>query len=217
MDSGGVMKLDESLSAGATALGLALETDRLCLLLDYVDLLQKWNRVYNLTAIRAPREMVTHHLLDSLAVLPYVEGSRLLDVGSGAGLPGLVLAVARDDLHCTLLDSRGKKTRFLTQAVIELKLANVEVVHSRVEEYRPGALFDCIISRAFSDLSAFVEVAAPMLGPRGRLLAMKGAKPGEKTKALASGLVARTQRLVIPGVEAERHLVIIEASERAGR
>lgn len=201
------------LAAGIDALGLSATADQQQCLLDYLDMLVKWNRVYNLTAICKPARMVTHHLLDSLAVLPHVHGARLLDVGSGAGLPGVVLAAVRPDLHCTLLDSNGKKTRFLTQAAIALKLANVEVVHTRVEEYRPAMLFDSIVSRAFSDLSAFMTVAAPLLAPGGRLLAMKGARAAEELRTAAAGWRVTLHVLAVPGLDAARELVVAERAD----
>lgn len=198
------------LAAGVSALGLRLSEDRQRLLIRYLRLLEKWNRAFNLTSIHDLPQMVTHHLLDSLSVLPFVEGERLLDVGSGAGLPGVALAVAQPELRCVLLDSRGKKTRFLTQAVIELKLANVEVVQARVEQYRPEVRFDTIVTRAFSDLWEFRAGAGPLLAEGGRLLAMKGVWPAVELEALrAEGIPFEVYRLRIPHLDAERHLVVI--------
>lgn len=200
----------DQLAAGTAALQIALPAVAVDQLVDYVALLGKWNKVYNLTAIREPRQMVNQHLFDSLAVLPYVRGPRLLDVGSGAGLPGLVLGIANPELHCTLLDSSGKKTRFLTQAVIELKLTNIEVVQSRIEDYRPAMLFDDIVSRAFADLTTFVSLAAPLLAEGGRLLAMKGARAAREVEAMPEGWRVATHSLSVPQLDATRELVIAE-------
>lgn len=204
------LAIAENLATGVKALGLVLDAPRMRLLLEYLRLLTKWNRAYNLTAIRDPWAMVTQHLLDSLAVLPHVpdkQKGRLLDVGSGAGLPGLVLAIAKPDLHCTLLDSNGKKTRFLTQAKIELKLLNVEVAQARAESYKTAQPFDCIISRAFGDLAELVGQTRHLLAPGGRWLAMKGALPEAELAALPAGVHAHVHRLLVPSLNAERHLV----------
>jgi 16S rRNA (guanine527-N7)-methyltransferase len=180
-------------------------------LLAFIDLLEKWNRSFNLTAVEGPAAMVSHHLLDSLSILPFLAGDYLLDVGSGAGLPGLPLAIALPRSHFVLLDSNGKKTRFMQQALLELKLPNVSVVKSRIEEYRPDRAFDTVISRAFSSLVEFVGVSRAACGPRTRLLAMKGLYPGEELKELAeSGYSTEITRLNVPGLAAERHLVSLE-------
>ena len=179
--------------------------------LDYLELLQRWNRISNLTAIRAPADMVVRHLLDSLAVHPYVRGGRLLDVGSGAGLPGIPLALADPARTVVLVDSNGKKARFLRQAVLELALANVAVVHARAEEFRPSAPFDTVIARAFADLPALVRIARPLLAPAGRVLAMKGREPTAELQRLAAeGVAWRCHRLDVPGLAAERHVIILE-------
>ena len=201
----------EELAAGVAALGISIPEGQQRTLIQYLQLLAKWNRTYNLTAIREPAQMVTHHLLDSLAVLPYVKGPRLLDVGSGAGLPGLVLAIADSQLHCVLLDSRGKKTRFLTQAVVELKLSNVKVIQARVESYQPEHAFDTIVSRACASLAAFEAATSRLLVPGGRLLAMKGTHPGAEIDALQHPERTIVHRLAVPGLNAERHLVVIES------
>ena len=181
----------------------------------YLALLDKWNRTHNLTAIRDERRMVSHHLLDSLSVLPRLpqrRALRLLDVGSGGGLPGIPLAVARPEWRVTLLDSNQKKCAFLRQAAAELGLGNVEVVASRAEAYAPAQGFDVVIARALSEIAGFVEAARHLLAPDGRLVAMKA---GDLERELAqlpkSVRLDRIERLVVPGVEGERHLVIIEA------
>ena len=183
----------------------------------YLALLAKWNRTYNLTAIRERERMVTHHLLDSLAVLPHLEALNaaksvaLLDVGSGAGLPAIPLAIARPAWRVVALDSNHKKGAFIQQAVSELALANVEAVVARVEDYRPTASFDVVISRAFSDLATFAESSARHLAPGGRLIAMKGVRPDEEIARLprAFRLVATTP-VAVPGIDAARHLVVME-------
>lgn len=178
----------------------------------YVDLLGRWNRRFSLTAARDERTVVTRHVLDSLAVLAFIDADPVLDLGSGAGLPGLVLAVARPQHRFVLLDSVLRKTRFLEQARIELALANVEVVRARAEQWRPPQPFPLIVSRAFASLADFLTAASHLLAPRGRLLAMKGRLPVAELDALvARGLACRTHALRVPGLAAERHLVVIEA------
>ncbi|RME32397.1 MAG: 16S rRNA (guanine(527)-N(7))-methyltransferase RsmG [Gammaproteobacteria bacterium] len=170
------------LLAGAVAAeGLAVPPERQRLLLDYLALLRRWNRAYNLTAITDPGEMVRRHLLESLRLLPLIEGGRVLDVGSGAGVPGMVLAIADPQRAYTLLDARGKRTRFLTQVKLELGLKNVTVVRARVERYRPGAPFDTLLARAFASLPALLRLCRPLLPAGGLLLAMTG--PGAATGA----------------------------------
>ena len=206
------MDLDEGLAALAAA-GIALPPAVRDPLDRYLALLAKWNRTYNLTAIRDPEQMVTHHVLDALAVLPHLPETqrlRVLDVGSGGGVPGLPLAIARPGWSVVLLDSNHKKGAFLQQAAIELALTNVEVVTARVEHYVPAAPFDVVISRAFSDLAAFAEVSARHLAPGGRLFAMKGVHPGEEIAQLPEGMrVIAAPALAVPGLDAQRHLVVM--------
>ncbi len=178
------MSIEAQLTAGVAALGLALPDGAEARLLAYLALLDKWNRVYNLTAVRDAERMVSHHLLDSLAAVPYFKGEAVLDVGSGGGLPGIPLAIARPELQVTLIDSIAKKTAFLLQAKAELGLGNVSVVTSRVEDFRPEAQFDVITSRAFSDLKEFVTLTRHLLKPGGRWLAMKGLMPHEEIATL---------------------------------
>jgi 16S rRNA (guanine527-N7)-methyltransferase len=185
-------------------------------LLLYVELLAKWNRTYNLTAIREPERMVTHHVLDALAVLPHLSAAtaraelRVLDVGSGGGVPALPLAIARPSWRVVALDSSHKKGAFLQQAVIELSLPNAEAAISRVEDYAPSALFDVVISRAFSDLATFAETSARHLAPGGRLVAMKGVFPDEEVALLPPAFrVVAAPALTVPGLDAERHLVVM--------
>lgn len=201
---------DQQLASGLSALGLDLPADAQAKLLAYRDLLLKWNRTYNLTALRDPEQAISHHLLDSLAILPWVGGESLLDVGSGGGLPGIPLAIARPDLQVTLVDAVQKKATFLQQAAIELALPNVRAIHARVEEL--SGQFAQITSRAFSELAEFVRLTRHLLAPGGAWLAMKGVKPGGEIAALPSGVVvAAVEPLVVPGVQAERHLIILKA------
>lgn len=169
--------------------------------------LSKWNAAYNLTAIRDPVQMVTHHLLDSLSVLPYLHGECCLDIGTGAGLPGLVLALARPQTRWTLLDSKSKKIRFLQHIVLELKPANVELVTGRAEHYEPSRRFSTIISRAFGSLADFQRITAHLNAKDGHLLAMKGTWPGHELAELVD-VKPEVVKLQVPGLESERHLVI---------
>lgn len=203
------MNLRAELEAGLARLGLCLDAPRVAALLAYLDLIVKWNRVYNLTAITEPQRMLSHHLLDSLAVLPHIDAGRLLDVGSGAGLPGIPLALARPALEVTLLEASQKKAAFLQQAAIELKLDNVEAVHARAEDYRPHAPFPRIIARACSELKDFVRLTAHLLAEGGRWLAMKGLYPQAEIERLEGARVIEVVRLTVPGLAAERHLVIM--------
>jgi 16S rRNA (guanine527-N7)-methyltransferase len=177
-------------------------------LLDYLAELEKWNAAYNLTAIRDPREMVTRHLLDSLVLCPYVKGP-LLDVGSGAGLPGIPLAIVLPQLRVTVLDSNGKKVRFLRHAVRALKLGNVEVVEARVEDYRPERLFAGVTSRAFAALGDFFRLTAHLLAADGQWLAMKGKLDDSETQDLPAGVgIVDTKPLTVPGLAEARHLIV---------
>jgi 16S rRNA (guanine527-N7)-methyltransferase len=199
------------LAPGLKALGATLPVGSDARLLAYVDLLVRWNQAYNLTAIRDPQEMLTKHVLDSLTVLPFVAANPCADVGTGAGLPGIPLAIARPEIHFTLLDSNGKKTRFVTQAVAELKLSNVEVVQARSEAWQPAAPFPQVLSRAFASLADFAKLAGGLAAPGGRLLAMKGARPDEEIAALPEGFrLVAVRSLKVPGLDAERCLVELE-------
>lgn len=202
------------LKQGAEALALDLSEEQLLRLQDYLALLVKWNRAFNLTAIRDAAHMVSYHLLDSLALRPYVcSGLRLLDVGSGGGLPGVPIAIACPTLQVVLLDANEKKTTFLRQVAIELKLQNVQIVTARVEQYQIEEGFDCITTRAFSRLAEFVQLTRPLLAHGGEWLAMKGAYPQDEIAALPSW-VHRIDvlRLTVPGLMAERHLVRMHAA-----
>jgi len=208
------MTVEQQLKAGIAALGLALPEGAEAKLLAYLALLEKWNRVYNLTAVRDAERMVSHHLLDSLAAVPFFQGETVLDVGSGGGLPGIPLAIARPELQVTLIDSIAKKTAFLLQAKAELGLNNLNVVTGRVEDFRPESGFDVITSRAFSDLKEFVALTRHLLKPAGRWLAMKGLYPNEEIAQLPADVkVSADHALVVPGLEASRHLIVLEPVE----
>lgn len=213
------MTVEQQLMAGIAALGLTLPEGAEAKLLAYLALLEKWNRVHNLTAVRGAERMVSHHLLDSLAAVPFFQGGcpdliRVLDVGSGGGLPGIPLAIARPELQVTLIDSVAKKTAFMLQAKAELGLNNVNVVTGRVEDFRPGTRFDVITSRAFSDLKEFVTLTRHLLEPAGRWLAMKGLMPHEEIAYMPDWVkVSANHALVVPGLEASRHLIVLEPVE----
>mgnify|MGYP001268688998 CR=1 FL=1 len=202
-----------ALERAAAALQVEIAAQQAATLERYLDLLEKWNRVYNLTAIRERGRMVTHHLLDSLSVLPHLRGPRVLDVGSGAGLPGIPIAIARPALRVTLLEPNQKKSAFLTQTVGELKLANATVVAERVESWRAVERFDTIVSRAFADLGEFVASAGRLLAPQGVIAAMKGVHPFEEIERLPQGYrLLEVVRLAVPGLDAERHLALVGAA-----
>lgn len=210
------------LADGTAALDLSISESNQGRLLQYLALIQKWNKVHNLTAVRNPEAMLALHVLDSLAVLPHISGPRIADVGSGAGIPGIPLALARPEWHVTLFESNHKKAVFLQQARIELGLDNVEVLAERAESIRSNTGFNTVISRAFSDLADFVKLAGHLCAPGeeqgtdcGRLVAMKGVYPHEELAQLPETfIVDKVLSLAIPGLRAERHLVVLK---RAGR
>lgn len=206
------MSAQATLAQGLARLNLALSPETQQKLLDYVALVQKWNKVYNLTAVRDADKMLTHHLLDSLAVVPHVASAKtILDVGSGAGLPGIPLALALPDAQVTLLDSNQKKTTFLQQVVIELQLRNVAVVCERVENYQSNQIFNVVISRAFSDLPAFAALAGAHVEQGGTLLAMKGVEPLDEIAQLQTDFtLSSVKPLSVPGLDAERHLIFMK-------
>lgn len=203
------MSAADQLARGLAALGLDLPPAAQEKLLAFAALLGKWNKVYNLTALRDERQVISHHLLDSLAVLPHLGAAgRLADIGSGGGLPGIPLAIARPQLKVALVESSQKKSAFQQQAKIELDLANVSVHCVRAEAWQPAEKFDAVIARAFSDLAEFVQLSGHLLAPGGALLAMKGVHPYEEIAQLPTGWhVAEVTALHVPGVEGARHLV----------
>jgi len=204
------MTLARQLAQGVAQLGLALPGPAQQSLLDYLALLQKWNKVYNLTAVREAPRMVSQHLLDCLAVAPHVGAAAILDVGSGAGLPGIPLALVLPDSRVTLLEANHKKAAFLKQAQIELKLGNVEVVCERVEAWRPGRRYEIVVSRAFSDLAEFVKLAGRHVAPGGRLAAMKGIFPHDEIARLPQGWrLQQGVELTVPALRAQRHLLLL--------
>jgi 16S rRNA (guanine527-N7)-methyltransferase len=204
--------LRPELEAGLRTLGLdvALASP----LLDYVALLVRWNATYNLTAIRDPREMIAKHLLDSLAMHPYVDDvARLADLGTGAGLPGIPLAIAKPGLQVSLVESNGKKVRFLREAIRKLGLANAEAVESRIEAFDAPGRFDAITARALATLPAILQSGGHLLRPGGVLLAMKGVVPSEEIAALPPGWhVRELHPMRVPGLDAERHLIVVAAA-----
>lgn len=200
-----------NLAQGITQLDLEISAEQQQQLMAYLALLQKWNKVYNLTAIREAEQMVSHHLLDSLAVLPHLWSGSWLDVGCGAGLPGLVLAIVRPQWHFTLLDSNGKKTSFVQQAVIELGLQNVTVCCARVEEMQSPQKFDGIISRAFAETADFIALTRHLRAEKGRWAAMKGTPEQELERLPEDVAVERIIPLNVSGLDAARCLVILKA------
>ena len=205
----------EELAQGALELGVEVSPKQQQQLLAYLALLIKWNKAYNLTAVRDPDEMVSRHLLDSLSVQPFVvaAGDNWLDVGSGGGMPGIPLAILFPERRFTLLDSNGKKTRFLTQVKLELKLANLEVIHSRVEAFKPEQAFSGIVSRAFSSLEDFANWTRHLGDGQSQWLAMKGVHPDDELQALPADFrLAATHVLKVPGCQGQRHLLILRRS-----
>lgn len=203
--------LSPELEAGLSALGLpASLAPRL---LEYLALLDRWNRTYNLTAIRDPREMLTKHLLDSLAMHRFLDGERLADLGTGPGLPGIPLAIAKPELRVALVESNGKKARFLREAVRTLALGNARVLESRAEAVDEPGAFDVVTARALDSLAGIIAVGGHLLAPGGRLLAMKGVRPDQEIAELPAGwVVSAVHPLRVPGLDAERHLLEITRS-----
>ncbi|CAA0081485.1 Ribosomal RNA small subunit methyltransferase G [BD1-7 clade bacterium] len=200
-------EFSSEIAAIASRLSLTLTETQIDQLSSYIQLLAKWNKAYNLTAIRNVDEMLDRHLLDSLSIGAYIDGQRLIDVGTGGGLPGLPLSIVYPDKHFTLLDSNSKKTRFLKQVVMELNLPNVDVVHSRVEAFQPENVFDAVLSRAFASLEDMVVGSEHLLSATGVYLAMKGIWPEMELQPINKPY--KVQPIDWPGNDQERHLVII--------
>ncbi|EAM8424274.1 16S rRNA (guanine(527)-N(7))-methyltransferase RsmG [Salmonella enterica] len=194
--------------------GISLTDHQKTLLVAYVDMLHKWNKAYNLTSVRDPNEMLVRHILDSIVVAPYLQGQRFIDVGTGPGLPGIPLAIVLPDAHFTLLDSLGKRVRFLRQVQHELKLENITPVQSRVEAYPSEPPFDGVISRAFASLNDMVSWCHHLPGEKGRFYALKGQLPGDEIASLPDDFsVEFVEKLRVPQLEGERHLVIIKSNK----
>lgn len=207
-------ELEERLRDGMHALGASTDNGEAGTLARLLVMLDKWNKAFNLTAVRDPREMIGRHVLDSLAVRPYLHGMSVLDVGTGAGFPGLVLAVTEPQRQFCLLDSGGKKVRFVRHAVAELGLENVEVVQSRVESYAAPDPYDTVVCRAFSSIGEFVDRCAALVGRGGRLVAMKGRMPQDELAGLpASWSATQADRVAVPGVPGDRHIIVLERSD----
>ena len=207
------MSLESALRAGLEALDTPCDEAQQTRLLDYLGLIERWNRTYNLTAVREPAEMLSKHLLDSLSVLPWVAPGQLLDAGTGAGLPGIPLAVASPEREFTLLDSSSKKLRFVQQTLAIITLDNVTLENRRIEDYQPEERFDTIICRAFSDLQELHRHASKLIAPDGRILAMKGVYPMTEIECLEDkDVVDEVIPLKVPGMDAQRHLVCMHAA-----
>jgi 16S rRNA (guanine527-N7)-methyltransferase len=207
-------QLQYRLQDGLQALGVSLTEQQQSTLLEFTALLVKWNKVYNLTAVRDPLKILDRHIIDSLSVLPFLKGSRLIDIGAGAGIPGIPLAVTQIENQFVLLDSNRKKTRFMQQAKTELSLSNVSVVHSRVENYQPDQLFDTVISRAFASLKKMAQWSSHLVNEQGVLFAMKGSYPEQEISELANSFeIKAVHKIEYPGLVADRYLVEIMLSK----
>jgi 16S rRNA (guanine527-N7)-methyltransferase len=208
------MTLEEQVGRGLVSMGIAVSPAQQARLAAHLELVAKWNRVHNLTAVRETSQMVVMHLLDSLSVLPHLEAARTIaDVGTGAGFPGIPIAIVREDAKVSLVESSHKKCAFLQQAKTELRLDNVGIVCERVERFAPPEKFDAVVSRAFSDLPDFVAQAGHLVSPGGKLVAMKGVYPfDEIARVPATHRVAQVLELHVPTLEAKRHLVVLEAA-----
>jgi 16S rRNA (guanine527-N7)-methyltransferase len=204
-------EVEQLLTDGLARLGTAPDAGLTAALLRYLELLQQWNQAFNLTGRTGLDDMVARHILDSATARPYLGGAAILDAGTGAGLPGLPLALLEPSLRFTLADSVGKKMRFLHQAVTELRLSNVALVQARLEHWTPGTAFDTVICRAFDKLPAFAAICGRLLAPGGRLVAMKGRRPEDEIRDLpAPWRVMTLERVTVPGLDAERHIVVLE-------
>lgn len=204
--------LHDRLDSGLKSLGMVLDVGKRDQLLQYIALLDKWNKVYNLTAVREPERMIGLHILDSLSVLPHLRDcSTIIDVGTGGGLPGIPLAIANPALRVTMLDTIAKKTTFVRQAISDLGLRNANIVTGRVEDFQPAIKFDCVISRAFAELKDFIEGAGHLCAESGVMLAMKGVYPHDEIARFPAGFVTKQVIVLnVPGVEGQRHLVVIQ-------
>ncbi|MDH5299759.1 MAG: 16S rRNA (guanine(527)-N(7))-methyltransferase RsmG [Gammaproteobacteria bacterium] len=201
------------LRAGLAHLNMQADETQQQQLLEFVALLKKWNKVYNLTALRREDDMLRLHILDSLAVQPFVSGQRVVDIGSGAGLPGIPLAIMNPQRHFTLVDSNGKKTRFITQAFAQLKLKNVEVINSRCEDFHPTNLYDCVMARAFAAAPKAVALIEHLLAPQGEIVLMKSKQAGEELQQLPDFYDKKLQSFTVPNLNAERNVLILRRNQ----
>ncbi|HDZ78574.1 MAG TPA: 16S rRNA (guanine(527)-N(7))-methyltransferase RsmG [Gammaproteobacteria bacterium] len=207
--------LKTMLAEGVDGIGLEVDDQGRSQILGYLSLLKRWNRVYNLTTVKSDTDFVTRHLLDSLSIVPYLHGRKIIDIGSGAGLPGIPVALACPDKEVTLLDSNAKRCRFLRQVQAQLKLHNVSIVQQRAEKYHPHEKFDSLLSRAFSSLSSFIACSGHLIADGGQLLAMKGQWPGEEPVEMVAGFrVEGVIKLNVPGLPEQRHLVICKKTHK---
>ena len=206
--------LTADLRAGLAQMDINASEEQQQKLLEFVALLKKWNKVYNLTALHREEEMLRLHILDSLAVQPYVSGKRVVDIGSGAGLPGIPLAIMNPDIHFTLVDSNGKKTRFITQAYAQLRLPNVDVVHGRCEEFQPTQLYDCVMARAFAAAPKAVELIGHLLADGGEMVLMKSKQVAEELQQLPDIYDKRIESFTVPNLNAERNVLILRHKPR---
>jgi 16S rRNA (guanine527-N7)-methyltransferase len=212
------INLIRQLQQGLQSLDVELSDDQQTRLMSFVELLVKWNRVYNLTAVRDPVQMLHRHILDSLSVLPYLTGTRIIDIGAGAGIPGIPLAIAQPGNQFVLVDSNRKKTRFMQQVKTDLALGNIEVFHSRVENFQPEQLFDSVISRAFTSLKQMAQWSSHLVKQEGVLYAMKGSYPEQEISELANSFeIKAVRKIEYPGLDADRYLVEIGLSKSQNR
>ncbi len=202
-------QLPKILKLGIDKLNLSVTDDIQQQLLQYIELLHKWNKVYNLTSVRDKSLMVSVHLLDSLAIVPFITGHKVIDVGTGAGLPGVVLAMCLPSTHFVLIDSNSKKTRFINQVVTEIGIKNVLVEHCRVESFECETSFDQIVSRAYTSLQAFIESTCQLAGKNTEYLAMKGQLPDTEIEEIAASHTVKPVTLAVPNIEGQRHLIIV--------
>lgn len=204
-------ELSRILARGIDALELDITTEQQAKLVGYVEMINKWNKAYNLTSVRDPHQMMIKHILDSLAVKPYVEGKTVIDVGTGPGLPGIPLAIVLPDTHFVLLDSLGKRVRFMKQCAHDLGIPNIEPVQSRVEEHQPQQAYDCVLSRAFASLKDMLHWCSHLVDSQGKFLALKGQFPQEELGEVSNHYQIKSiNNLSVPELEGERHLVTIK-------
>lgn len=212
----GILSVIKKLSSLLNQANITLTDQQKQALIGYVDLLHKWNKAYNLTSVRDPEQMLVRHIMDSIVVAPYLKGSRFIDVGTGPGLPGIPLSIVLPNAHFTLLDSLGKRVRFLKQVQHELQLSNITPVQSRVEEFHTEVPFDGVISRAFASINDMLEWCHHLPAPeRGRFYALKGVVPEDEWQTLPKNIVVEAvQKLEVPHLEGERHLIVLKNIEQ---